>query len=233
MLTQVLLLINTATVSGIVGIARGDEILAQALLQLKVASNGVVAAIDHVLAEAQCSLGDVGSVVLVKGPGTFTGSRIGASIAKAIAYAAPCSLVSVSTLEAVAWSGLLESAPFLPGCAVWALLDARRHEFYVQQFEIHDGVLLPRTDAVCMGSEAFGKVRDRGGVAACAFSLDAVPEGQRPHESESVIWSFDVYPTCSGILAASVGARCEDPFTLEPLYLRSTEELFDHPKVVS
>jgi hypothetical protein len=39
-----------------------------------------------------------------------------------------------------------------------------------------------------------------------------------------------VHPSCAGILAASAGACNEDPFTLEPLYLRSTEELFDYPK---
>lgn len=225
---QAFLLINTATVSGVVGLARGDEILAQASLQLATASNTVMAAVDRVLVEAGCTLDDVGCVVLVKGPGTFTGSRVGASIAKAIAYATPCSLVSVTTLEAVAWSGFLMAiAPATCG-PVWALLDARRHEFYVQKFAVRDGEVVPQADAVCMGSEVFDIVCDVGGLAACAFSPAAVPESRREHEN--VVWSFDVYPSCAGILAASAGACSEDPFTLEPLYLRSTEELFDHSK---
>jgi tRNA threonylcarbamoyl adenosine modification protein YeaZ len=227
---QAFLLINTATVSGIVGLARGDEVLAQASLQLATASNTVVAAVDRVLVEARCTLDDVRSIVLVKGPGTFTGSRVGASIAKAIAYAAPCSLLSVTTLEAVAWSGFLTSTTQVTGGPVWALLDARRHEFYVQEFAVRDGAIVCQADAVCMGSGAFDTVRDVGGLAACAFSPAAVPENQRSHERENVVWLFDVYPSCAGILAASAGARSEDPFTLEPLYLRSTEELFDHPK---
>ena len=227
---QAFLLINTATVSGAVGIARGDEVLAQASLQLATASNIVVAAVDHVLAEARCTLDDVGGIVLVKGPGTFTGSRVGASIAKAIAYATPCSLVSVTTLEAVAWSGFLTSTAHVTGGPVWALLDARRHEFYVQEFTVRDGAVVSQADAVCMGPGAFDTVRHVGGFAACAFSPAAVPESQRPHERDNVVWSFDVYPSCAGIIAASVGARSEDPFTLEPLYLRSTEELFDHQK---
>ena len=228
---QTFLLINTATVSGVVGLARGDEVLAQASLQMATASNTVVAAVDQVLVEAGCTLDEVGSIVLVKGPGTFTGSRVGASIAKAIAYAAPCSLLSVTTLEAVAWSGLLTSTTQVTGGPVWALLDARRHEFYVQEFAVRDGVIVCQADAVCMGQGVFDTVRDVGGFAACAFSPAAVPESQRPHERENVVWSFNVYPSCAGILAASAGARSEDPFTLEPLYLRSTEELFDHPKV--
>jgi len=227
---QAFLLISTATISGIVGLARGDEILAQASLQLTAASNTVVAAIGQVLVEARCTLDDVGSIVVVKGPGTFTGSRVGTCIAKAIAYATPCSLASVTTLEAVAWTGFLSSMADIADRPVWALLDARRHEFYVQEFAVRDGAVMPQSDAVCMGSGVFDTVRDVGGLAACAFSPAAVPESQRPHGRENVMWSFDVYPSCAGILAASVGARSEDPFTLEPLYLRSMEELFNHPK---
>ncbi|MCX6096999.1 MAG: tRNA (adenosine(37)-N6)-threonylcarbamoyltransferase complex dimerization subunit type 1 TsaB [Caldiserica bacterium] len=231
MSTQPFLLINTATVSGVVGLGRRDGVLAQTLLKLTTASNTVVAAIDQVLAEAGCTLDDIGGIVLVKGPGTFTGSRVGASIAKAIAYAAPCSLVSVTTLEAVAWSGFLTSSEQVTGGPVWALLDARRHQFYVQEFVVREGALLSRADAVCVGPEAFDTVRAMGGLAVCAFSSAAVPESQCPLERERVAWSFDAYPSCAGILAASARARSEDPFTLEPLYLRSTEELFDLPKV--
>lgn len=233
MSTQPFLLINTATVSGVVGLARRGEVLAQTLLKLTAASNTVVAAIDQVLAEATCTLDDLGGIVLVKGPGTFTGSRVGASIAKAIAYGASLSLVSVTTLEAVAWSGFLTSPEQATGGPLWALLDARRHQFYVQEFVVNDRTLLSRGAAVCIGAEAFDAIRTRGGMAACAFSSAAVPESQWPLEGEHVAWSFDAYPSCAGILAASAGGCIEDPFTLEPLYLRSTEELFDLPKVIS
>lgn len=230
MSNQAFLLINTATVSGVVGLAWGKKVVAQTSLQLATASNTVLAAVDQVLVEARCTLDDVAEIVLVKGPGTFTGSRVGASIAKAIAYATPCSLVSVTTLEAVAWSGFLTNAAHMTGGRVWALLDARRHEFYVQEFAIRNGTVVSQADAVCIGSGVFDTVRDAGGLVACAFSPAAVPENQRAYERENMVWSFDVYPSCAGILAASVGARSEDPFTLEPLYLRSTEELFDQPK---
>ncbi len=228
-----LLLINTATVSGVVGLAQRGEVVTQVPLQLAVASNMVLAAVDQVLVEAGCTLDDVETVVLVKGPGTFTGSRVGASIAKAIAYATPCSLLSVTTLEAVAWSGFLIGVACVDRGPVWALLDARRHEFYVQSFGVRGGVVVPRAASACMGPGVFDAVREAGGLAVCSFSQAAVPENQRPHEGEKVTWLFDVHPSCAGILAASVRARREDPFTLEPLYLRSTEELFDNSKAPS
>jgi tRNA threonylcarbamoyl adenosine modification protein YeaZ len=131
---RVLLLINTATVSGVIGIARNGLVLSEVPLELAAASNRVVAAIDEALAEAGCQLEELSKIVLVKGPGTFTGSRVGASIAKAVSYALPCALTSVTTLEAVAWTGLQTTATATVDGPVWAVLDARRHQFYVQEF---------------------------------------------------------------------------------------------------
>jgi tRNA threonylcarbamoyl adenosine modification protein YeaZ len=228
-----LLLINTATVSGVVGIARDGQVLSEVPLELAAVSNRVVAAIDEALAEAGCQLEDLSKIVLVKGPGTFTGSRVGVSIAKAVSYALPCTLTSITTLEAVAWTGLETIAGEDVDGPVWALLDARRHQFYVQEF-VHCGETVePRGEGVCLGPEIFDAVRRTGGLAVCAFAPSTVPESQRPSQSERVVWKFNAYPTCRGILAARVNASKEDPFTLEPVYLRTTEELFDRPKATS
>jgi tRNA threonylcarbamoyl adenosine modification protein YeaZ len=228
-----LLLINTATVSGVVGIARDGQVLSEVPLELAAVSNRVVAAIDEALAEAGCQLEDLSKIVLVKGPGTFTGSRVGVSIAKAVSYALPCTLTSITTLEAVAWTGLETIAGEDVDGPVWALLDARRHQFYVQEFVHCGGTIEPQGERVCLGPEIFDAVRRTGGLAVCAFALSTVPESQRPGQGERVVWKFNAYPTCRGILAARVNASKEDPFTLEPVYLRTTEELFDRPKAMS
>jgi tRNA threonylcarbamoyl adenosine modification protein YeaZ len=230
---RVLLLINTATVSGVIGIARNGLVLSEVPLELAAASNRVVAAIDEALAEAGCQLEELSKIVLVKGPGTFTGSRVGASIAKAVSYALPCALTSVTTLEAVAWTGLQTTATATVDGPVWAVLDARRHQFYVQEFVHCRGTVEPQGEGACLGPEMFDAVRRTGGLAVCAFALSAVPESQRPGQGERVVWKFNAYPTCRGILAAGVNASTEDPFTLEPVYLRTTEELFDRPKATS
>jgi len=225
------LLINTATIVGVAGIARESQIVAEVPLQLAVSSNAAVAAIDQVLADSGSSIGDVQEIVLVRGPGTFTGSRVGASIAKAIAYVTSCSFISVTTLEAVAWSGLLKSAGHYQDGPVWALLDARRHELYVQRFALHGQQLDEESGAVCRGLDVLDEVARSGGIAACAFAASALPSNDVAAEHGRTTWLFDTYPTCAGILAASQSGRREDPFVFEPLYLRSLEELFDHPAV--
>jgi len=225
------LLINTATIVGLAGIVVDGEVRAQVSLQLALSSNGTVAAIDQLLVDAGLSIDEIREIILVRGPGTFTGSRVGASIAKAIAYVTSCSLLSVGTLEAVAWSGFLQGPADLPDGSIWALLDARRHEFYAQHFDVRDRRLQEGSGAVCRGSDVFAEVRQTGGIAACAFPASVVSQEEDLGGHDKTRWLFDMYPTCSGILAASQVGRREDPFVFEPVYLRTLEELFDRPGV--
>ncbi|MHB8071925.1 MAG: tRNA (adenosine(37)-N6)-threonylcarbamoyltransferase complex dimerization subunit type 1 TsaB [Candidatus Cryosericum sp.] len=227
------LLISTATISGVIGVARDGQVMTEVPLRLAVTSNRVVAAVDQALAEAGCQREEISGIVLVKGPGTFTGSRVGASIAKALSYALPCPLTSVTTLEALAWTGLQATVPVEVDGPLWAILDARRHQFYAQEFLYREGAMQAQGQGVCLGPEVFDAVRRSGGTAVCAFAVAAIPEDQRPDQCESVVWEFNVYPTCRGVLAGSANASIESPFTLEPVYLRTTEELFDGPKVTS
>lgn len=227
------LLISTATISGVIGVARDGQVLTEVPLELAVASNHVVAAVDEALAGAGCQREDLSQIVLVKGPGTFTGSRVGASIAKAMSYALPCTLTSVTTLEALAWTGLQASVSAKANGPLWAILDARRHQFYAQEFLCREGTVQAQGEGVCLGPEVFDAVRRSGGIAVCAFAVAAIPDDHRPGQCESVVWEFNVYPTCAGIVAASANASIENPFTLEPVYLRTTEELFDGPKAAS
>jgi len=226
---QITLLINTATISGVIGIGRNSSVASEVHLELSTSSNTVVQAIDESFAEAQCSVHDLSTVLLVKGPGTFTGSRVGVSIAKAIAYACSCPLLSVTTLQAVAMTAVLQNKSVSSG-HVWALLDARRHEFYVQEFVEKGGTVDSVEEAKCLGQELFYDMYNQAGLVACAFPAGSVPSICRPHGGSDSSWLFGCYPDCSGILALKPCARTEDPFVLEPLYLRSTEELFDKPK---
>lgn len=70
-------------------------------------------------------LGDLTAVVVVHGPGSFTGVRVGLSAAKGLCEAGGVPLIAVSRLA------LLAAA----GCADYALLDAGRGEFYYGEYD--------------------------------------------------------------------------------------------------
>jgi len=80
--------------------------------------------IDEVLKVAKISIDQLEAIAVSKGPGSYTGLRIGVSAAKGLSYALNIPLISVPTLEALAHQ--IE----IPKGAIVAMLDARRMEVY-------------------------------------------------------------------------------------------------------
>ncbi|MBN2340546.1 MAG: tRNA (adenosine(37)-N6)-threonylcarbamoyltransferase complex dimerization subunit type 1 TsaB [Deltaproteobacteria bacterium] len=98
--------------------------------------------IDFCLKSGGFTTKDVNLIVIGRGPGTFTGLRIGFSTAKALSLAHQIPLVTVSTLEMLARNAAA-------GGTVAALLDARRKEVYMGVYRV-DGSTVPATVTALM-----------------------------------------------------------------------------------
>ncbi|MGB2684569.1 MAG: tRNA (adenosine(37)-N6)-threonylcarbamoyltransferase complex dimerization subunit type 1 TsaB [Olleya sp.] len=85
--------------------------------------------VDEVLKEAKISTLQLDAIAVSKGPGSYTGLRIGVSAAKGLAFALNIPLISVSTLEALAHQVKADSGLIIP------MLDARRLEVYSAIFD--------------------------------------------------------------------------------------------------
>ena len=88
---------------------------------------------EDMLKNAEIKLSDVDLIAVAHGPGSFTGIRIGVSTVKGLSWAADKPCVGVSTLEAMAWHGLLSGGYVCP------VMDARRQQVYNALFKIEDG----------------------------------------------------------------------------------------------
>lgn len=84
--------------------------------------------IGQVVLEANIKLSDLNAVAVSKGPGSYTGLRIGVSAAKGLCFALDIPLISVNTLQSLALSVSIDKGYKIP------LLDARRMEVYSQVF---------------------------------------------------------------------------------------------------
>jgi tRNA threonylcarbamoyladenosine biosynthesis protein TsaB len=94
--------------------------------------------ISEAIAERSLNLSDIDAVAVSKGPGSYTGLRIGVSAAKGLCYSLDKPLISVNTLQAMAWgmnelkqknSAIPETTLFCP------MIDARRMEVYVAFYD--------------------------------------------------------------------------------------------------
>ncbi len=84
--------------------------------------------IDKVLIENNIKKSSLQAIAVSKGPGSYTGLRIGVSAAKGLCFALDIPLISIPTLEALAHQVQIESGIIIP------MLDARRLEVYSAVF---------------------------------------------------------------------------------------------------
>lgn len=113
--------------------------------------------IDALLAEAGLPVGGLDAIAYGRGPGSFTGVRIAASVVQGIAFAADLPVVAVSTLATLALGAMRETGEH----RVMAALDARMAEVYW-------GLYAREPDAL---------PQLQGGECVCAPRAVAVPEG--------------------------------------------------------
>lgn len=96
-------------------------------------SRTLVPMIDNLLNVTGKTASDIELVAVSNGPGSFTGVRIGVSVAKGIAFPDDLPCMAVSTLESMAYNLVLTD------CVVCAVMDARRNQVYNAMFSIEYG----------------------------------------------------------------------------------------------
>jgi tRNA threonylcarbamoyladenosine biosynthesis protein TsaB len=85
--------------------------------------------IEEIIKEAKINFSDLKAIAVSKGPGSYTGLRIGVSSAKGLCYALDIPLISVDTLKVLASQVVVENGLIIP------MIDARRMEVYSAIFD--------------------------------------------------------------------------------------------------
>ena len=91
--------------------------------------------VEDLLKNTETKLADVDAVAVARGPGSFTGIRIGVAAVKGLCWGAQKPAIGVSTLAAMAWNGVAAGE----GSIICCCMDARRQQVYNALFEIRDG----------------------------------------------------------------------------------------------
>ncbi len=92
---------------------------------------------DDVLAQAEATVASIDAIAFGRGPGAFTGVRIGAAVAQGVAFACNLPVIAVSSLAAIAQS----AADKLQVDYLAVAMDARMGEVYVCSYHYQDGLV--------------------------------------------------------------------------------------------
>lgn len=131
-----ILSIDTSTRMGSVALTVGENLVAQAHLNVEVThTERLLPGIESLLCQTGWKLKDLNGLALAIGPGSFTGLRIGLATLKGFAKVHNLPIIGVSTLEALAYSGCLSEQP------VAAMLDAKRGEIYAALYSFKNGCI--------------------------------------------------------------------------------------------
>ncbi len=95
--------------------------------------------IDDILRENQLEIRQLDAIAVSMGPGSYTGLRIGVSMAKGLCFGATKPLIAINTLQALAHrvsSQIKEDAWYCP------MIDARRMEVYTAFYDKHNQTMI-------------------------------------------------------------------------------------------
>ncbi len=213
---SLILAIESGTEVCSVAIAKDGEVLAQRESHVGRDHSRLVATFtDELLCEVGITAKQLSAVAVSKGPGSYTGLRIGVSFAKGLCYALGIPLIGVDSLAALC-KVLLSKHEVGADALLMPMIDARRMEVFTQ---CYDSSVVAQSDAEpkVIDAESFGELRERevvifgDGAAKCVEALPWVTY-------------YDVAASASGV-AAIAAERCEwgeseDVAYFEPFYLK-------------
>jgi tRNA threonylcarbamoyladenosine biosynthesis protein TsaB len=219
-----LLILETSGRVGQVAVAEGDVLRAvRRLDEARRHARDLAPAVRDLLAGQGWRPGDVDAAIVGRGPGGYTGLRVGVMSAKAFAYATGCALVAVETFAAIAGQAPPEAE------RLDVLGDAQQDRVYVQGFvRPASGGTPEPTDALRIEPIADWLARRDPSTWVTGPGLG----GHRQHlpAAVRVVGAEDWDPRAESLLSLGLaryraGER-DDLWTLEPLYLRpsSAEE---------
>ncbi|WAC03705.1 tRNA (adenosine(37)-N6)-threonylcarbamoyltransferase complex dimerization subunit type 1 TsaB [Lacinutrix neustonica] len=181
--------------------------------------------IDTVLNEANVKRSQLDAIAVSKGPGSYTGLRIGVSAAKGLCYALDIPLIAVSTLEALAHQVKVTSGHIVP------MLDARRMEVYAAVFS-KDYKLERAIQAQVLDEHAF---QDYLKSETLYFIGNGVTKTKELIAHKNAVFIDDKLPSANEMSSIAYAkyqkSDTEDVAYFEPYYLKDFVALKPKPKV--
>jgi len=207
--------IETATKNCSVSLAKNGE----TVLCKEIAEQGYSHAeklhvfIEEILKETGVSLKDLNAIAVSKGPGSYTGLRIGVSAAKGLCYALGIALIAIDTLQVLSQKVSIEKGLIVP------MIDARRMEVYSAVFDANHAKIM-EVQAEVLTETSYDKMTEEVYfVGDCQEKCQTVLTKDNFHFLPEI-----VFPSANEMSALSYEKFLKNDFEdvayFEPLYLK-------------
>lgn len=217
------LAIDTSSNVASAALLEDDHLLGEFVLNhKKTHSQEIMPMIDNVLKRCECNVNEIDLFAAAKGPGSFTGLRIGIATVKGLAHSVNKPVIGISTLE-----GLAQNLPFCEHTVV-PIMDARRNQVYTGAYMWDSGILRNIGEDEAISIEEC--VEACGNFLETVFLGDGVPVYRDYIKEKLKDKAFFAPPSCNMQKASSIAAlalqkfnNAESYYGLRPEYLRKPQ----------
>lgn len=187
--------------------------------------------VSEMLSEKGLKVSDCDAVAVSKGPGSYTGLRVGVSTAKGLCFGAGIPMISVGTLDTLVWQAL--DGNMLPeGCRyIIPMIDARRMEVYTGIFT-PDGKQISPTVAQIIDADSFKDQLAEGPVLFIGDGADKCKDTLTSPNARFI----QSCPKAASMMHPAIDAleanRFEDVAYFEPFYLKEFITTVSKKKII-
>lgn len=176
--------------------------------------------IQEVLKEGNISASQLSAVAVSKGPGSYTGLRIGVSTAKGICYAAGIPLIAINSLKVMAQGAITTNKNIEQNTLICSTIDARRMEVYTAVFDFKLNCVLD-TQALILNSDSFANLLIENRIL---FIGNGTSKVKASISSPNALYLESIFPSARFMIPIAYELYnqkvFEDVAYFEPFYLK-------------
>ncbi|AYD40832.1 tRNA (adenosine(37)-N6)-threonylcarbamoyltransferase complex dimerization subunit type 1 TsaB [Clostridium fermenticellae] len=227
-----ILSLDSATESATCAIITDDKLLGEITFNYKKQHSVILMPIiDNLLKNLNLDINEIDGFVVSKGPGSFTGLRIGISTIKGLSHGTGKPFISVSSLDALAYNMAYTDGIICP------IMDALRGNVYTALFTFSNGNLEKISDYMIISVEKLMSLIKKYNSPVC-FIGDATYKYKKIiiQEMEDVLFAPNNLNVVKASALGEIGLKLlksgssDDLYTFSPLYIRKSQAEREYEK---
>jgi tRNA threonylcarbamoyladenosine biosynthesis protein TsaB len=220
------LILNLETATTVCSVSLGKDGKLLALKELQgdyTHAENLTLFIEEVLNQAEIKLSEIDAIAISKGPGSYTGLRIGVSSAKGLCYALNKPLIAIDTLQHLSLNLSVSIVKKAEDIVLCPMIDARRMEVYCALYNISNDCIKP-TWAEIIDEYSFADLFSNLSNRIYFFGDGSTKCKEVLSLKKNALFIENVFPSAKNMIPLSEKAflnnQFEDIAYFEPFYLK-------------